>query len=105
MDHGTGVVIGETTVIGKNCSFLHGITLGGTGNSTEFDRHPKLGDRVFLGANVKILGNIIIDDEVKVGANSLVLKPMPKGAIVVGSPANIIGYIPKYLNINDKQTI
>jgi serine O-acetyltransferase len=89
IDHGTGVVIGETTVIGKNCSLLHGITLGGTGTSEHRDRHPKLGDNVFLGCNVSVLGNIRIGDHSRVGAGSLVLKPLPPGSTAVGSPAVI----------------
>lgn len=89
IDHGTGVVIGETVVVGKNCSFLHGITLGGTGNSTEFDRHPKLGDNVFLGCNVTVLGNIRIGSNSRVGASSLVLKSLPSDCTAMGSPATI----------------
>lgn len=89
IDHGTGVVIGETAVIGRNCSFLHGITLGSTGTSEDRDRHPKLGDNVFLGCNVTVLGNIIIGSHSRVGAGSLVLKPLPAGSTAVGSPAII----------------
>lgn len=87
IDHGTGVVIGETARIGNNCTLMHGVTLGGTGKSTAFDRHPKLGNNVFLGAMVTVLGNILIEDGVTVGAGSLVLKPLPAGATAVGSPA------------------
>ena len=89
IDHGTGVVIGETAVVGRNCTFLHGVTLGGTGTSTDFDRHPKIGDHVFLGCGVTVLGNIRVGHHCKVGAGSLVLKPLPDGATAVGSPATI----------------
>ena len=66
IDHGTGVVIGETAVVGTNCSFLHGTTLGGTGTSKDFDRHPKIGNIVFLGCGVTVLGNIKVGDHAKV---------------------------------------
>lgn len=87
VDHGTGVVIGETAVVGRNCTFLHGVTLGGTGTSPEHDGHPKIGCNVFLGCGVTVLGNIRVGDHCKVGAGSLVLKPLPDGATAVGSPA------------------
>ena len=88
IDHGTGVVIGETAVVGKACTFLHGVTLGGTGTSADFDRHPKrIGDHVFLGCGATVLGNIRVGHHCKVGAGSLVLKPLPDGATAVGSPA------------------
>lgn len=89
IDHGTGVVIGETAVIGKNCSLMHGITLGGTGTSEHRDRHPKLGDDIFLGCNVTVLGNIRIGNHSRVGAGSLVLTELPAGSTAVGSPAVI----------------
>lgn len=88
LDHGTGVVIGETSVVGQNCSFLHGITLGGTGKPG-YDRHPKLGNNVFVGCQVTILGNITIGDYSSIGAGSLVLKSLPAGATAIGSPATI----------------
>ena len=84
-----GVVIGETAVIGRNCSFLHGVTLGGTG-APVFDRHPKLGDNVFVGCSTSILGNIKIGSNVKIGSGSIVVKPLPSGATAVGNPAKII---------------
>lgn len=104
IDHGTGVVIGETAVIGKNCSFLHGITLGSTGTSQDRDRHPKLGDNVFLGCNVTVLGNIIIGSHSRVGAGSLVLKPLPPGSTAVGSPAIIKSINSNFANINNNNT-
>ena len=89
IDHGSGVVIGETCVIGRNCNFLHGITLGGTGNTDSWDRHPKLGNNVFIGCNATVLGNISIGDEVIIGSGSLVLKPLPPRAVAIGTPAVI----------------
>jgi len=101
IDHGTGVVIGETAVIGEDCSFLHGITLGGTGTSKDFDRHPKIGNNVFLGCGVTILGNIKVGNFCRVGAGSLVLKGLPAGATAVGSPALIKSIDPRYANPGD----
>ena len=89
IDHGTGVVIGETCVVGRNCSLLHGVTLGGTGNTNSFDRHPKIGNNVFIGCQATILGNIMIGDDSTIGSSSLVLKPLPAGSVAVGSPAVI----------------
>lgn len=91
LDHGSGVVVGETAVIGDGCTLLHGVTLGGTGKEGG-DRHPKLGRSVLVGAHVSVLGNITIGDGAKIGAGSVVLKPIPSGATAVGSPARIIGW-------------
>lgn len=90
LDHGTGIVIGETAVVGDGCTFLHGVTLGGTGKQ-HGDRHPKVGNNVLIGANASLLGNIRIGDRVKIGAGSVVLRPIPDGATAVGVPAKIIG--------------
>eukprot|EP00981_Chlorochromonas_danica_P004022 scaffold766_cov167-Ochromonas_danica.AAC.10 len=90
IDHGTGVVIGETAVVGKNCSFLHGVTLGSTGKN-KGDRHPKLGNDVLVGCGTTILGNIRIGNSCKIGSGSMVLKPLPDGATAVGNPARIVG--------------
>mmetsp|Transcript_42978 Transcript_42978/g.104049 ORF Transcript_42978/g.104049 Transcript_42978/m.104049 type:complete len:456 (-) Transcript_42978:39-1406(-) len=90
LDHGTGVVIGETCRIGDGCTFLHGVTLGGTGKESG-DRHPKVGRNVLIGAGASVLGNIHIGDRVKIGAGSIVLRPLPPGATAVGAPAKIIG--------------
>lgn len=90
IDHATGVVVGETAVIGDDVSMLHGVTLGGTGNETG-DRHPKVGRGVLLGAGAKILGNIRIGDGSKVGAGSVVLSDVPDHATVVGVPARVVG--------------
>ena len=91
IDHATGVVIGETAVVGDGCSLLHGVTLGGTGTEGGADRHPKIGRDVLLGANTSVLGNIRIGDGAKVGANSVVLQPIPSGATAVGAPAKVVG--------------
>ncbi|PWA69591.1 serine O-acetyltransferase [Artemisia annua] len=90
LDHATGVVIGETTVIGNNVSILHNVTLGGTGK-TSGDRHPKIGDGVLIGAGTCVLGNIGIGDGAKIGAGSVVLKDVPAKATVVGNPARLVG--------------
>jgi serine O-acetyltransferase len=90
MDHATGVVIGETTVIGNNVSMLHGVTLGGTGKETG-DRHPKIGDGVLLGTGCRVLGNITLGVGAKVAAGSVVLEDVPAHTTVAGVPAKIIG--------------
>lgn len=90
LDHGTGVVVGETAVIGDNVSLLQGVTLGGTGK-VHGDRHPKVGDGVLIGANASILGNITIGDGAKVGAGSVVLDDVPSHTTVVGVPARAVG--------------
>jgi serine O-acetyltransferase len=92
IDHGTGVVIGETAVVGRACSMLHGVTLGATGKAGG-DRHPKVGNGVMLGAGASILGNIRIGDHAKIGCSSVVLKPVPDNATVVGIPARIVGQV------------
>ncbi|XP_024004646.1 serine acetyltransferase 4 isoform X3 [Eutrema salsugineum] len=92
LDHGTGVVIGETAVIGDRVSILHGVTLGGTGKETG-DRHPKIGDGALLGACVTILGNIRIGAGAMVAAGSLVLKDVPSHSMVAGNPAKLIGFV------------
>ena len=90
LDHATGFVMGETAVIGEDCSILQGVTLGGTGKSDE-DRHPKIGDRVLIGANASVLGNIRIGDGAKIAAGSVVLKPVPDNCTVAGVPAKPVG--------------
>jgi len=91
IDHGTGVVIGETAVIGNDVSILQHVTLGGTGKE-HGDRHPKVRDGVLLAAGSKVLGNIEIGRFAKVGAGSVVLKPVPPGATVAGVPARVVGW-------------
>jgi serine O-acetyltransferase len=89
IDHGTGIVIGETAVIGDDVSMLHGVTLGGTG-AERGDRHPKIGRGVLLSAGAKILGNIEIGDYAKIAAGSVVLKPVPAGCTAAGVPARLV---------------
>ena len=89
LDHGTGIVIGETTIIGDDVSMLQGVTLGGTG-AERGDRHPKIGNCVLLGAGAKVLGNIIIGDYAKVASGSVVLKPVPPHCTVAGVPARLV---------------
>jgi serine O-acetyltransferase len=90
LDHGTGIVIGETATVGDCCTLLHGVTLGGTGKEVG-DRHPKVGADVLIGANASLLGNIVIGNGAKIGAGSVVLGHIPSGATAVGAPAKIIG--------------
>ena len=92
IDHGTGIVIGETAVVGDDVSMLHGVTLGGTG-AERGDRHPKIGKGVLLGAGAKVLGNIEIGACAKIAAGSVVLEPVPAGCTAAGVPARIIGCV------------
>jgi len=89
VDHGTGIVIGETAVIGDDVSMLQGVTLGGTG-AERGDRHPKIGKGVLLGAGAKVLGNIVIGDYAKIASGSVVLKPVPAGCTAAGVPARLV---------------
>lgn len=89
IDHGCGVVIGETSVIGHDVTIFQGVTLGGTGKE-KGKRHPTIGDKVVIGAEAIILGNINIGDKAFIGAGSVVIKPVPAGATVVGNPARIL---------------
>ena len=88
IDHGMGVVIGETTIIGDNCLLYQGVTLGGTGKD-KGKRHPTLGDNVMVGAGAKVLGPINIGSNVKVAANAVVLSDIPENCTAVGVPARI----------------
>ena len=88
IDHGMGVVIGETTNIGDNCLLYQGVTLGGTGKD-KGKRHPTLGDNVMVGAGAKVLGPINIGSNVKVAANAVVLSDIPENCTAVGVPARI----------------
>jgi serine O-acetyltransferase len=89
IDHGMGVVIGETTEIGDDVLLYQGVTLGGTGNE-KGKRHPTLGDRVVVGTGAKVLGNIRIGSNVKIGAGSVVVKSVPDNSTVVGIPGRIV---------------
>ena len=88
IDHGMGVVIGETTVIGKNVTLFQGVTLGGTGKE-KGKRHPTLGDNVVVGTGAKVLGNITIGNNSIIGANAVVLRDVPDHSTVVGVPGRI----------------
>lgn len=90
IDHGTGTVIGETTIIGNNVLIYHQVTLGGTGNDSGKKRHPSLCDGVMVAAGAKILGDIRIGTNARVGANAVVLKNVPSNATAVGMPARLI---------------
>ncbi len=89
IDHGMGVVIGETTVIGDFVTLFQGVTLGGTGKE-KGKRHPTLGNHVVVGSGAKVLGNIKIGDFVKIGANSVVLRSVPSNSTVIGIPGRVI---------------
>lgn len=92
LDHATGLVVGETAVIGDNCSILHGVTLGGSGKATG-DRHPKIGAGVMIGAGAKVLGNIHIGNCCLIASGSVVLRDVPPRKTVAGVPAKIVGEI------------
>lgn len=89
IDHATGVVIGETAVIGENVSIYQGVTIGGV-SSGKGKRHPTIGDHVVIGANATVLGNITIGDNVRIGAGSVVLKDVPPHSTVVGVPGKVV---------------
>lgn len=96
IDHGTGVVIGETAVIGDNVTIFHGVTLGGTGNEKTKKRHPTIGNNVLIGTGAKVLGNITIGDNSKIGAGAVILKDVLNNATVVGVPG-------RYVKINNSK--
>jgi serine O-acetyltransferase len=89
IDHGMGIVFGETTEIGDNCTIYHGVTLGGTGKDTG-KRHPTLGNNVLIGAGTKVLGPVFIGDNARVGAGSVVLHNLPANCTAVGVPAEVV---------------
>lgn len=90
IDHGMGVVIGETAVVGDGCTIYHGVTLGGTSLYKGAKRHPTLGKDVVVAAGAKVLGGFEVGDGAKIGSNAVVIKPVPAGATAVGIPARII---------------
>jgi serine O-acetyltransferase len=96
IDHGMGIVIGETAEIGNNVTIYHGVTLGGTGKD-QGKRHPTVGNDVVIGAGAKLLGPIKIGDGAKIGANSVVLKDVSKNATMVGIPARAV--LPRENNV------
>ena len=89
IDHGSGVVIGETAEVGDNCTLYQGVTLGGTGKHTG-KRHPTLGENVMVGAGAKVLGPFKVGDNSKIAANAVVLEPIPENSTAVGIPARIV---------------
>ncbi len=89
IDHGMGLVVGETAEVGDDCILFHGVTLGGT----KFDpikRHPTVGHRVLIGAGAKVLGPVVLGDDARVGANSVVTKDVPAGRVAAGIPARLM---------------
>lgn len=90
IDHGMGVVIGETAVIGDNVLIYHGVTLGGTGNEKNKKRHPTVGNNVIIGADSIVLGDITIGNNSKIGAGSIVLNSVEDNVTVVGAPAKVV---------------
>ena len=89
IDHGTGVVIGETTIIGDDCTIYQGVTLGGTGKD-KGKRHPTLGNNVMVGSGAKVLGPITIGDNVRIAAGAVVLDAIPENSTAVGVPARVV---------------
>lgn len=89
IDHGMGIVIGETTEIGDDCTLYQGVTLGGTGKDTG-KRHPTIGDRVIVSSGAKVLGPFHVGNDVKIGSGSVVLKEIPDGCTVVGVPGRVV---------------
>lgn len=89
IDHGMGLVIGETSIIGDDCTIYHGVTLGAN-TSEKIKRHPTLLNHVVVGANAQVIGNILIESHVTIGANAVVTKNIPAGQTVVGIPAKMI---------------
>ena len=90
IDHGMGVVVGETAVIGDECTIYQGVTLGGTSLTKGAKRHPTLGRGVIVGANSQVLGGFTVGDGARIGSNAVVLKAVPPGATAVGNPARIL---------------
>ncbi|MCY3031505.1 MULTISPECIES: serine O-acetyltransferase EpsC [Aerococcus] len=101
IDHGMGVVIGETAIISDNVKLFHGVTLGGVGNEKGCKRHPTIQDHVEIGAGAKLLGNITIGHHSKIGANAVVLEDVPPYATAVGMPARIILHDKNWNRIGD----
>ena len=89
IDHGMGIVIGETATIGNDCTIYHGVTLGGTGKERN-KRHPDIGNNVIIGCGAKILGPIQVGDNVKIGANAVVLNNVEPGVTIVGVPGKVV---------------
>lgn len=104
IDHGMGVVVGETSIIGDDVTLYQGVTLGGTGKE-HGKRHPTIGNGVVIGAGAKVLGNILVGDNSRVGAGSVVLRNVPDNSTVVGVPAHIVFRDGKRIVITDPKQI
>ena len=91
IDHGMGIVIGETAEVGDDCTIYQGVTLGGTSLERGAKRHPTLGNGVIVGGGAKVLGGFTVGAGAKIGSNAVVIKPVPAGATAVGNPAHIVG--------------
>ena len=100
VDHGHGVVIGETAIVGNDVTLYQGVTLGGTGKE-KGKRHPTLGNNVLVGAGAKVLGSITIGNNVKIGAGSVVVKDVPSDTTVVGIPAKIVKGVNAKIEVED----
>jgi len=106
IDHGTGVVIGETSRIGDDVLIYHGVTLGGTGSASHVKRHPTICNNVMIGAGAKVLGDIKIGAYSKIGANAVVLNDIPPGSTAIGIPAKVIKTkegMEDYCSLNQKE--
>ena len=90
IDHGMGVVIGETAEVGDDCTIYHGVTLGGTSLAEGTKRHPTLGKNVIVGAGAKVLGGFEVGDNCRIGSNAVVIKPLPANSTAVGNPARVL---------------
>lgn len=95
IDHGMGIVIGETAEVGDDCTIYQGVTLGGTSLERGAKRHPTLEAGVIVGGGAKVLGSFTVGAGAKIGSNAVVIKPVPAGATAVGNPAHIVGSKPK----------
>jgi serine O-acetyltransferase len=104
IDHGMGVVIGETSVVGDDVTLYQGVTLGGTGKE-KGKRHPTLGNGVVVGTGAKVLGNIVVGDNCRVGAGSVVLRSIPENSTIVGVPGHIVLRNGKRVIISDPKEI
>ncbi len=91
IDHGAGVVIGETAVVGDDCTIYHGVTLGGTTLGSQ-KRHPTIGDRVTVGAGAKVLGNLTVGDDSRIGANAVLVRSVDHNSVVVGVPGQVVAH-------------
>lgn len=90
VDHGMGVVIGETAIVGNDVTIYHGVTLGGRGDDEAGKRHPTLGNHVMVGSGAQVLGDITLGDHSRVGANAVLTRDMPEGCTAVGNPAHLV---------------